>query len=174
MKHLRFFSFSMILVLALVSVMSPATAALAEEGDEEGLEEEINYFCTDTEDQHPVAAGIAELYEVEYEDVMAMFCENMEMREGEEADAGFGFGQIMLAYSTFAQGAELEDLEGDFSLEGILGMREEGMGWGQIWQEMGLIGKPDDVGKPDGVGKPDHVGPPPWAGGKDKSEGKGQ
>jgi len=193
MRQLRILTISLMVMMVLAAAISPVTIALAapvydedvEDGDteievedddeiEEGDEVE-NYFCLEgTEDQHPVAAGIAELYEVEYEDVMAMFCEVREVEEGEEDDAGFGFGQIMLAYSTVEKGADLEDLEGDFSLEGLLGMRSEGMGWGQIWQEMGLIGKPDDAGKPDGVGKPDHAGPPPWAGGADKGEGKEQ
>jgi hypothetical protein len=45
---------------------------------------------------------------------------------------------------------------------------EEGMSWGKIWQELGLIGKPEDPGnKPENPGnkpesppgKPDDVGP---------------
>ena len=152
MKHLRVLTLSIVIMFALVAFMSPATAVFAEEPDEEE-----NYFCTeDADGEHPVAAGIAELYEIEYDDVMALFCEPVEGREDPD-DSGWGLGQIMLALET-----------GD--LEGTLAKRAEGMGWGEIWQEMGLIGN-----KKEGAGPPwwadndyDGEGPPPWAGKKDK------
>jgi hypothetical protein len=94
---------------------------------------------------------------------MALFCEPVAKEDGDGEDSGWGFGQIMLGLET-----------GD--LEGTLALRAEGMGWGQIWQEMGLIGKGKDKGKAKDAGPPwwadndyDGEGPPPWAGkGKDK------
>jgi hypothetical protein len=63
---------------------------------------------------------------------LAFFCEQ-----------NFGVGEIKHALET----AQQEDVE--LSYNEILEMRskgdQEGMGWGRIWQELGLIGR----GKPD-------------------------
>jgi hypothetical protein len=150
--------------LIALLVLAIAPAVLAQEngnGEEEG-----SYFCENRKGEHPVAAGIAEKYEVDYETVIAWFCgdEDFVKPDGDN----FGFGEIMLALQTIA----LDDVE--LSAEEILEMRADGLGWGEIWQEFGLIGKPDHAGPPDwaGKGSPEWVGkgPPPWAG---APEGKG-
>ncbi len=145
-----------------------------EEQEREREREEDGYFCSeDTEEKHPVAAAIADTYGSDYETVIGMFCAG----EGEEGSARTGFGNIMLAFHTADETGE--------DVNDILGMKEDGTGWGQIWQEMGLIGKdreekpdkpgkpedvgngkPDDVGPPDDVGKPDEDGKPEQAGPK--------
>ena len=155
-----------------------------EEQEQEQEREEEGYFCDpEAEEQHPVAAGIAETYETDYETVMDWFCgEDGEGDEdGEDGSRRTGFGNIMLALHT----AEISD----YTVEEIMGMREEDKGWGQIWQDTvdgfgkpddagppedkgkpedagkpGNPGKPDDVGPPEGVGKPDDAGPPEGAG----------
>jgi len=124
-----------------------------EEKEQEREREEDGYFCSeDSEEQHPVALAIAKSYDTDYESVIGMFCDG----QGEEGSARTGFGQIMLAYQTAG--------ETEGSAEDILTQRLEGKGWGQIWQDMDLIGKPDDVGPPEGKGKPESAGPPEDAG----------
>jgi len=157
-----------------------------QEEEQEREREEEGYFCDpETEEQHPVAASIAETYETDYETVMGWFCgqEGEESEDGEAEDGSrrTGFGNIMLALHT----AEITD----YSVEEIMGMREEDKGWGQIWQDTveGFgkpedagppedkgkpedagkpenPGKPEDTGKPEDVGKPDDVGPPEGVG----------
>lgn len=141
------------------------------EQEREREREEDGYFCSEGAEDHPVALAIAETYGVDYETVIGMFCAG----EGEEGSARTGFGNIMLAFHT-------AEATGGDALE-ILSMKEDGTGWGQIWQDMGLIGKdrekpdkpgkpedvgngkpedkgkPDDAGKPENPGKPDHAGP---------------
>lgn len=121
-----------------------------DDDDEEDGEEDEGYFCDpETEDQHPVALAIAETYETDYESVIAMFCGKD--TEGTDDTNRNGFGNIMLAFHT-------ADVSGT-SVEEVMNLREEGQGWGQIWQELlDDFGKPDDVGPPEGKGKPDDVG----------------
>lgn len=132
-----------------------------EEKEQEREREEDGYFCSEDSEDHPVALAIAETYEATYDEVIAMFCDG----QGEEGSARTGFGQIMLAYQT------AEETGGTASE--ILSERAEGKGWGQIWQELDLIGKPEDAGKPDHAGKPDDVGKPEGVG-NGKPEGKGK
>jgi hypothetical protein len=111
-----------------------------EEGEEE-VEKTESAYCDPEKEMgsHPVAAALAEMYEVPEDEIMAYFCD------------GFGFGQIMLALQT--------DVEhyGEY-----LAQREAGQGWGQIWQELGLIGKPGAATSPPGhLKRPDHAGGPP-------------
>jgi hypothetical protein len=103
-------------------------------------------FCTDAEKSHPVAESMAETYGVTYEEVISWFC-------NEEAENRNGLGQIMLALQT-------AELTGE-PVETYLGAREEGMGWGQIWQEVGeKPGKPDKQDPPGQVKKEDKQGDP--------------
>ena len=103
--------------------------------------------CTES-DPHPEATRLAERHGVPYEEIMGWFC------------AGFGFGEIDIAYSLAASTGR--------SVGAIFDMRTSGMGWGQIRQELGDLpggppdgaGPPDDVGPPDGTGPPDGAGPP--------------
>jgi hypothetical protein len=125
------------------TVMATKVAIVTEEEDEEDVDDDVNFFCREgTEAQHPVGASIAARYDVEYEQVMAWFC-----------DGKFGFGQIMLALQTAQMtGGDADEL---------LARRAGGEGWGQIWISMELIGKPGDANPP---GKPEGAGPPAWAG----------
>lgn len=101
------------------------------------------YFCTQSDELHPFGALLVERYDTDYETLQAWFCE------------GFGWGQIMLALQT-------SGISGD-DPGALLTQRAGGAGWGQIWQGLNLIGRPEDAGPPndlDGDGKPDHAGKP--------------
>ena len=143
------------------------------EGQEEEQEDtSTGYYCTQSEDQHPFGARLAERYETDYETLQEWFCD------------GFGWGQIMLALQTS------EITEGDPAA--LLEARRGGQGWGQIWQELKLIGRPEHAGPPndedgngrpdfagppndeDGNGRPDFAGPPDHAGSPDKENGGGR
>jgi len=121
-----------------------------DDGDEDN-EGDVDFCSEESGEEHPVAVAITERYDTTYEEVIAMFCDG----GGDEGSARTGFGQIMLAFHTAQMTAD-EDTGTD-----ILALRLDGKGWGQIWKELGLIGKPENPGKhkPDGVG-PDDVGPP--------------
>ncbi len=100
------------------------------------------YCAGGKENTHPVAAKIAETYDVDPAWVM------------EQACSGHGFGAVMLALQTAAaNGGDPEEL---------LNQRKEGKGWGQIWKEAGLIGNDKSDNPPPGwLKKPDkHTGPP--------------
>lgn len=116
----------------------------AEEEDEEEGEEKGGFFCANADERHPVAQGIATTYEQPYEQVIGWFCD------------GFGLGQIMLALHT-------AELTGE-SAETFLARRAGGEGWGQIWLDFELIGRPKDAGPPEWAGPPDEAGPPDDAG----------
>jgi hypothetical protein len=77
---------------------------------------------------HPVLTSLAEAYEVAYADLLGYFC-----------DFEFGVGEIRLALIT----AERDGVA--YTYQDILEWRyAEGMkdvGWGLIWQELGLIGR---------------------------------
>jgi len=101
-------------------------------------------FCAEgkQDKSHPLAPKIAERFGVPEDMVMDYFCE------------GYSIGAIMLAIKT-------SQLEGVTLTPGeILASRENGNGWGQIWQELGLIGSEKDGHSPPGLlNKPDHAGP---------------
>jgi hypothetical protein len=116
-----------------------------EEDEEGGDEEQVGYFCrAGTEDLHPVAGALAETYETNLEQIMGWFCEE-----------SFGFGQIMLALQT----AKMEEADA----AELLARRAGGEGWGQIWVDMGVIGKDREAdppgGPPEWAGPPEHAGP---------------
>jgi hypothetical protein len=168
------------LILTLLLILTLVPAAFAQE------EEEVSDFCLDTSAYlqpeegfpHPVGAGIAARYEVEYSLVMTWFCD------------GYGFGQIMLALET-SKVLSSETYEGEFRTpEELLAMRTDQLGWGQIWKELGFTGRPkgdDWTGGPppwagpkhtddeegEGFGPPPWAGPPEWAGPKDKDRSPG-
>ena len=123
---------------------------------------------------HPVASSLANQYEISYTQVVSWFAD------------GYGFGEIMHALKTSETLSGTHPMS-DTTPSGILTLKTELGGWGQVWQEFGLIGRPDDVGPPhdaedgddveapengepkrnekepgppDGVGPPDHAGPP--------------
>jgi len=79
---------------------------------------------------HPALEGLAMEYVVEYETLLPYFCEQH-----------FGIGEIEHALKT----AEMEDVE--MTWVELLEMRssdDDENGWGEIWQELGLIGKDAD------------------------------
>ena len=83
---------------------------------------------------HPALESLAMEYDVDYEELVTFFC-----------DSHLGVGEIKLALET------AEDEELDLSWKEILEMRlgddeddKKDSGWGQIWQELGLIGKDAD------------------------------
>jgi hypothetical protein len=95
---------------------------------------------------HPALKSLADRYDVAYDDLLVYFCEQQ-----------FGVGEIMLALRT----AEREDV--DLSYQDILDMRHgDGMkevGWGLIWQELGLIGRGGNNDETE-MGPPEEKGPP--------------
>ncbi len=137
------------------------------EGDEPAEKDRPAEDCVGA-DPHPVALSLAETYEVPYEDIMSWFC------------AGYGFGEIVHALQT----SEVSD----YSPEELLALKTNMRGWGQVWQELGLIGKgakaedtPDDLDRdttpkePGGPApkqdKPEPAGPKPK---QDKPDNPGQ
>jgi hypothetical protein len=101
------------------------------------------YFCTQSEVMHPFAERLLAHYDTDYATLQAWFCD------------GFGWGQIMLALQT---SEVTDDLPED-----LLDRRRGGEGWGQIWQDLKLIGRPEHAGPPNdenGDGRPDFAGPP--------------
>jgi len=110
-----------------------------EEADDDqgegGGNRENNAFCADGKQvaPHPLAPKIAERYGVSETMVMDYYC------------SGFSIGAIMLAIKT----SQLEGVNSDVAT--LLGSREGGKGWGQIWQEMGLIGSGKEGHSPPGL-----------------------
>jgi hypothetical protein len=114
---------------------------IGDEGDPEEDGGDDQDYCTGA-DQHPHAQDLADSYEgVDYAQIMEWFC-----------DRNFGFGEIMHALDT----SEITGV----APEELLDMKKELGGWGKVWQELGLIGKPPDSGKPEDAGKPDDAGKP--------------
>jgi hypothetical protein len=98
--------------------------------------------CTGA-DPHPTGTSLAEQHGVRYREIMGWFC------------SGYGFGEIDQAYSLAAQT--------DTPVEEIFALRQSGLGWGQIKQQLGVLpGPPDDPdpGPPDNPGPSDEPGPP--------------
>ncbi len=91
---------------------------------------------------HPIATRMAERYGVTEEWVMEYFCD------------GYGMGQIMLALKT----GEIDGVESD--PESLLTERANGVGWGNIWKGLRLIGSEREGYSPPGLlKKPEHAGP---------------
>lgn len=84
--------------------------------------EEVNtgYYCQQSENTHPMGSRLAERFGVEYTTLQTWFC------------GGSGWGEIALALQTSRL------TSGD--PETLLTERQNGSGWGQIWQVMGLNG----------------------------------
>ena len=107
-------------------------------------------FCTEEDKIHPVAESIAGTYGSTYEEILGWFC------GGEDHHAGLG--QVMLALQTASLTGE--------SFETYLADRESGIGWGNIWQDLDIKGKPDketppgQIKKFDGEADPDAKIPP--------------
>jgi hypothetical protein len=114
-----------------------------------------SYFCTNEDQVHPVADKIAVTYGLDYSVIEGYLC----------GEPPVPLGQIILALQT----AELTG--GDYTeyLDGF-----EGISWGQVWQDLGLQGKPDhgtppgQIKQQDGEGDPEEQIPP----GQQKKEGE--
>lgn len=124
--------------------------------DPEGIQVQIrdrdrDRWCLDTSvEDHPVAVEIADMYDYDVSVVNEWFCD------------GAGLGEIMMLLNIInnpnADLAELEALAAaaDMTLEEyLLGLPEEGQGWGQILQTVGLIGGELKQGQPDSPGQPE-------------------
>ena len=101
--------------------------------------------------EHPMVARLAERYDADPDEILAMFCEGH-----------FGFGQIALALQT-------EKLTGKPAAD-VLAARKGGQGWGKIWKEAGLKGG----GKPDKTAKADKADKADKGNGKDKDKTNGK
>ncbi len=143
----------LILLAVVILAFAPASAVFAQgEGEDptltpteeptvEPTEEPLTDICVGS-DPHPVAKALAERFEVTYEEIMGWFCEDQ-----------MGMGEIGLALVTAQVLAEEDEAP---TLEEIMSQRlDEGLGWGQIWQNLGLIGN----GQNNGVGPENGRGP---------------
>lgn len=92
------------------------------QGQEQERERERNGEGCVGVDPHPAAAGLAEMYDADYEDIIGWFCD------------GYGIGEIMLALRTSEQ---TDDADADE----LLALKTEMGGWGQVWLSLDLIGK---------------------------------
>jgi hypothetical protein len=81
---------------------------------------------------HPVAAGLAQRYAIEADTVMGWLCED-----------NYGLGEIMHALQT-STAVSGTDVVSDTSPAALLALKTDLGGWGQVWQELGLIGQPDE------------------------------
>lgn len=121
----------------------------------------LGLICSD-DIIHPLLMNLEDSFNVEYKDLLIYFCEHK-----------FGVGEIMLALIT----AEREGI--DLTYDDILQMRFEDdmkeVGWGQIWQDLGLIGRErhdheEEMGQEGRNNKPEY---PPGLGGPPPGKGPG-
>ncbi|MFO7918558.1 MAG: hypothetical protein R6V13_10810 [Anaerolineae bacterium] len=111
---------SLTITFLLILGLAMPLAAVAENGEDKGDNGEASY------EWHPVARWLAGwLEDMDADDIM-------ELRE--EYDVGFG--EIMMAIRT-------NDILGEDApgVGDLLEQKKGGVGWGQIWQEAGLIGR---------------------------------
>jgi hypothetical protein len=73
--------------------------------------------------EHPVGRSLANTYGVELAEIMGWYCQ------------GYGMGEIKLAYATAARVP-------DYTPDELFAMRAERLGWGEIWNAVGLIAHP--------------------------------
>jgi len=106
------------------------------DGSEEDDAAALGRFCEGSE-THPVAQSMAEHYDVDSSQIMNWFC-------GSDQAPGIGLGQIMLALRK-------QDESGPSAQE-MLRRRAGGEGWGQIWQDLGLLGKKNADDLPERAG----------------------
>lgn len=135
--------FSLVSVVLIISLLGAATV-FAQGGGEggKGSKGTNAAYCSGKQEKvHPFAEGIAESYGASTDAVMAYYCD------------GSSFGEIMLALQT-------QRLNGS-DAGGLLANVRNGQGWGQMWTEMGLLGKPEDGESPPGfLKRPAFAGPP--------------
>ncbi len=79
---------------------------------------------------HPVLAGLASRFDVPYETLLGYFCND-----------NLGVGEIALALFT------AQHSDGGVDLPTLISQRlDQGLGWGQIWQGLGMIGNGNGQG----------------------------
>jgi hypothetical protein len=98
---------------------------------------------------HPVAAGLAQRYAIEADTVMGWLCED-----------NYGLGEIMHALQT-STAVSGTDVVSDTSPAALLALKTDLGGWGQVWQELGLIGQPDELLTPEPTPTPTPTPQPP-------------
>lgn len=124
------------IIMLAVSLGTGTVFAQDEGGDGEPIitepieePDELNPACEGVM-FHPAIFRIAKRYGTTYEELLTYFC-----------DYEFGVGEIFLMMET------INRMSGEVSQEEIFAMRaEEELGWGEIWQGMGLIGRQMDEG----------------------------
>jgi hypothetical protein len=153
---------SIVLLVSLVAVSSvfaqgpPSLVGQLGNGGKE------NSAMCSGEKVYPVLSILADVYDVPYEDLLFYFC-----------DYQFGAGQIRLALAT----AQHDDVP--YSYQELLEWRYNGgmkdIGWGEIWQELGLIGlgRQNRGQNPGGGGQNNKPAFPPGLGGPHPGKGHG-
>jgi hypothetical protein len=82
---------------------------------------------------HPVLDQLAARYNIAYEEIVGYYC-----------NSGLGVGEIALALATIQQS------DGSVDLPALFSQRlDENLGWGEIWQGLGLIGNGNTNGNND-------------------------
>ena len=135
-----------------IKQIGPKNAGDDTDDEQDDGSKENSAYCSDEKQgkPHPLATKLSERYGVDEGWIMRHFC------------AGHGMGAIMLALKT----SEIDGV--DLDADSLLAERENGSGWGQIWQDQGLIGNEKEGHSPPGqLKKPDHAKGP-----KDKDKDK--
>jgi len=109
-----------------------------------------SYFCAVEDQDHPVAAKIAETYGMDYDLIEGLLC-------GENP---VPLGKIMLALQTAA-------LDPDNNYIYYLGLVDGNTGWGKIWQDLETKGKPGHGEAPGKIQQQGGDNAPDDAGGDD-------
>lgn len=121
----------------------PGQPDLEDEDQPEGSKANSAYCMEGKQDRpHPLATKMAARYGVTTDWVMGYFCQ------------GYSMGAIMLALKT----SQIEGI--DAGPDTLLADRGEGISWGHIWQNLGLIGSQKEGHSPPGqLKKLDKGGP---------------
>jgi hypothetical protein len=98
----------------------PAGDVPQQSGNNPSPETAASFDCAGSE-RHPIGQGIAETYEVPYDQVMTWFC------------GGYGFENILIALET----SEAVDVPADALLQMLLEKE-----WEEIWVEVGFTDRP--------------------------------
>jgi len=104
---------------------------LEERADRAGMDGDADVagqFCAGAAGEHALAAGIAETYGADVDEIRGWYCED-----------GLGFGEIMVALTTARASGEPADE--------LAGRRLDGEGWAEIWQDLDLINDAQDAGE---------------------------
>jgi hypothetical protein len=112
-----------------------------DDDDDKGGRNGNGWYTNTTTVTHPVALSLAREYNISATQVVSWFAD------------GYGFGEIMHALKTSEAISGTETTISDTSPTGLLELKTELGGWGQVWQAAGLIGggRPDhSMGSKDG------------------------